>query len=176
MPTSCVHQLLPPQAPVFVSYRISQLYLITCHLPTHAMASCTHTLLSNTICQIDNSAGSEDEESRKRRICRSGCGVERTAGKGDTPGFPSRGEATITRDPRGHKKVELPRPAVAGKLNTVQSSLHLAQSWRANCDLQFMFHLLHVICRAQHYSCHYSIMPMSNLHLNQSRHFVFYGW
>jgi hypothetical protein len=30
----------------------------------------------------------EDKESRKRRVCRSGAGVEKTIGKGDTPGYP----------------------------------------------------------------------------------------
>ena len=82
----------------------------------------------------------ESKDSRSRRICRNGCGVEQNSGKGDTPGFPSLKHASITRDPRGHKKFNLPRPSSKHKNTLIQSSIYLSQSWRANCDFQLLYY------------------------------------
>ena len=37
----------------------------------------------------------EDKESKERRVCRAGAGIEVTQGKGDTEGFPLRSEGAI---------------------------------------------------------------------------------
>ena len=80
----------------------------------------------------------EDRDSKKCRVCRSGAGVEKIAGKGDTPGFKARKYAQVVHDPRGFDRLELPR----GKDNTrlLQSSTPMLQSWRANCDLQIILY------------------------------------
>lgn len=82
----------------------------------------------------------ETEEEKKRRICRSGCGVEKSPNDACTPGFSSREQAEIVRDARGHKKFELPRAGRKCKLQLLQTLLRLVQSWRANCDFQFLYY------------------------------------
>ena len=78
----------------------------------------------------------ENPESKRRRVCRGGGGVEKTYGKGDTPGFQLRGIPGICRDLRGFDKIELPR----NNNRILQSSIYQCQSWRANCDLQFLLY------------------------------------
>ena len=72
----------------------------------------------------------------KRCVCRSGAGVEQTAGKCDTPGFQLRKCPQITRDLRGYNRFELPRNCP----RSVQTSLWLAQGRRANCDIQVILY------------------------------------
>jgi hypothetical protein len=78
----------------------------------------------------------ETKDSKKRRVCRSGAGIEKTEGKGDTPGFVLREEPKIVKDVRGFNRLELPRK----NRRTVQSSLFLLQGWRANCDVQLILY------------------------------------
>ena len=63
----------------------------------------------------------------------------KTPGSADTPGFPSCGKPTIKRDLNG-TRLELPRPSIQKKLQMIPSSMFLCQSWRANCDFQYMFY------------------------------------
>ena len=81
----------------------------------------------------------ESAQDKQRRVCRSGCGIERTPGAADTPGFPACPRATIKTDQRG-TRLELPRPSTQKQLRMVQSSIYLCQSWRANCDFQYMYY------------------------------------
>ena len=78
----------------------------------------------------------EDKESKGRRVCRAGAGIEVTQGKGDTEGFPLRSEAAIIRDVRGFYRLELPRE----NRRTVQSSTWLVQGWQANLDIQILLY------------------------------------
>jgi hypothetical protein len=78
----------------------------------------------------------EDKESKRRRVCRAGAGIEVTQGKGDTEGFPLRSEAAIVRDVRGFYRLELPRE----NRRTVQSSTWWVQGWRANSDIQILLY------------------------------------
>jgi hypothetical protein len=72
-------------------------------------------------------------------MCRSGFGVEKTAMKCDTPGMHPRKKAEIKKDLRGYDRVDLPREEGDGWV--VQSSMFLAQGWRANYDLhQILLH------------------------------------
>ena len=73
---------------------------------------------------------------RDPRVCRAGAGVEKTPGKGDTPGFTPRDKPIIIDDPRGHKRIEMKR--INRYIN--QSSLVQALSWRGNCDVQFLIY------------------------------------
>ena len=83
---------------------------------------------------LKKSEKGEDKESKSRRVCRAGAGIEVTQGKGDTKGFPLRSEAAIVRDLRGFYRLELPRE----NRRTVQSSTWLVQGWRANSDIQIL--------------------------------------
>jgi hypothetical protein len=78
----------------------------------------------------------ETIEERKRRYCRSGAGIERNYGKCDTPGFIERENPTISRDPRGFDRVDLPR----NNRWVVQASSFLCQGWRGNCDIQYLLY------------------------------------
>jgi hypothetical protein len=78
----------------------------------------------------------ETRESKKRRVCRSGAGIEKIEGKGDTQGFILRDEPKIVKDVRGFDRLELPR----NNRRTVQSSLYLLRGWRANCDVQLILY------------------------------------
>lgn len=78
----------------------------------------------------------ETRDSKRRRCCRCGAGVEKTAFHSDTPGFPLRTEPAILHDLRGFDRLELPR----NNERTYQSSLSLVQSWRANCDIQILLY------------------------------------
>lgn len=69
-------------------------------------------------------------------MCRSGAGIEKIEGKGDTPGFILRDEPKIVKDVRGFDRLELPR----NNRRTVQSSLYLLRGWRANCDVQLILY------------------------------------
>ena len=69
-------------------------------------------------------------------MCRSGAGIEKIEGKGDTPGFILREEPKIVKDVCGFDRLELPR----NNRRTVQSSLYLLRGWRANCDVQLILY------------------------------------
>ena len=79
-----------------------------------------------------NSQDSEDTESKKRRVCRCGAGVEETPNMCDTPGFLLRIEPKLVRDLRGFDRLDLPR----NHRRIVATSKWLVQSWRVNCDIQ----------------------------------------
>ena len=88
----------------------------------------------------------ESNESKMRRMCRIGCGVERTPGKCDTPGFdcsgfPTVGSSRIKMDQRGFYKVELNRNHKNCGNKLLQSSMLCSQSWRANCDMQLLVYV-----------------------------------
>ena len=78
----------------------------------------------------------EDEDARKRRVCRCGAGVEATFMKCDTPGFQLRTSATILRDLRGFDRVDLCR----NNRSITQSSTFLMRGWRGNCDIQVLIY------------------------------------
>ena len=78
----------------------------------------------------------ESAESKKRRVCRCGAGVEENYMKCDTPGFIERKEATIVRDIRGFDRVDLPR----NNRRITQSSSYLMRGWRGNCDVQLLIY------------------------------------
>ena len=67
-------------------------------------------------------------------MCKVGCGMERTLGKADTPGFELQGSPSVDYDLRRAKKLKMPRNH--SRLN--QSSVDLLQSWRGNCDIQIL--------------------------------------
>ena len=72
---------------------------------------------------------------RGRRTCRFGAGTEKTKNCCDTGGFPLHDEAQF-RNVNGSEKFCMPRK----DSRTLQSSLDMLQSWRANCDLQFLLY------------------------------------
>ena len=43
----------------------------------------------------------ETPDEKRRQVCRSGCGIETTAFKCDTSGFPLRSEPTVVKDIHG---------------------------------------------------------------------------
>ena len=64
---------------------------------------------------------SESDEESKRRVCRSGAGVEGTYLQCDTPGFPILEEAVVVKDLRGFDRIDLPR----NDCRVTQSSTYL---------------------------------------------------
>jgi len=86
----------------------------------------------------------ETSKSKQRRECHAGCGVEKTHGKGDTPGFVLRKKTSLEKYARGFLKLQLPhdnkRKRDGKKRNPIQTSLWLAHGWRANCDLQLILY------------------------------------
>ena len=79
---------------------------------------------------------SEDKQSKKRKVCRCGAGVEKTPNMCDTPGFPLRPVPQLVHDLRGFDRLELPR----NNNRIVTTSKWLVQGWRANCDLQLLLY------------------------------------
>ena len=79
---------------------------------------------------------SEDKESRKRKVCRCGAGVEKTPNMCDTPGFPLRMKPMLVHNLRGFDRLEFPR----NHPRIVASSKWLLQGWRANCDIQIFLY------------------------------------
>jgi hypothetical protein len=79
----------------------------------------------------------ETPESKKRRVCRFGAGVEDTGNACDTPGFRYRESNVTVRDVRGFLRLELARQS---NRRILQSSTYLLQSWRANCDVQILLY------------------------------------
>ena len=77
---------------------------------------------------------SENKESKRRKVCRCGAGVEQTPDKCDTPGFPLRTEPELVHDLRGFDRLDLPQ----NHKRIVASSRWLLQGWRANCDIQVL--------------------------------------
>ena len=77
-----------------------------------------------------------DKTAKQRRICKIGAGIEATPNKNDTPGFPLIDSPSIIKDIRGFKRLELTR----NHNRISQTSLVLAQSWRANCDVQVLLY------------------------------------
>lgn len=67
----------------------------------------------------------ESPEEKKRRVCRSGAGVEAHFGACDTPGFVERKNPKITRDLRGFDRLDMPR----NQRRITQASTYLCQSW-----------------------------------------------
>ena len=112
---------------------------LTWHFQTRPSWKC-HVFYTNKyiVSQFCSFFSGKDEgaESKRRRVCRSGAGIEVTAGKGDTEGFPLRTEPKVVRDVRGFKRLELSRD----NRRTVQSSTFLLQGWRANCDIQILLY------------------------------------
>ena len=82
------------------------------------------------------SQDSEDKESKKRKVCRCGAGVEETPNMCDTPGFPLRTEPKLVQVLRGFDRLDLPR----NHRRIVASSNMLLQGWRANCDIQLLLY------------------------------------
>ena len=83
-----------------------------------------------------NSHESEDKESKKRKVCRCGAGVEETANKCNTPGFPLRDKPKLVRNLQGFDRLELPR----NHRRIIATSQWLVQGWRANCDIQILLY------------------------------------
>ena len=79
---------------------------------------------------------SESKESKKRKVCRCGAGVEERPDMCDTPGFPLRTEPKLVHDLRGFDRLELPW----NNRRIVASSRWLLQGWRANCDIQVLLY------------------------------------
>jgi hypothetical protein len=103
----------------------------------HTARFISYTVVNVT---IDNSrkADKSHPDDRKRRVCRAGCGVEKTAGQFDTPGFASRDAPELVKDERGFTRFEMTREVPPRRLNVIQTSLTLAHGWRANCDLKLL--------------------------------------
>ena len=59
-------------------------------------------------------------------MCRSGAGIEKIEGKGDTPGFILRDEPKIVKDVRGFDRLELSR----NNRRTVQCNMRLSKRKR----------------------------------------------
>ena len=78
----------------------------------------------------------ENKESKKRRVFRSGAGIEVSSGVGDTEGFPLRQDPAIVKDFRGFRRLELPRY----DRRTVKTSSYLLQGWRGKCDIQLLLY------------------------------------
>ena len=79
---------------------------------------------------------SEESASKRRRVCRTGAGIEDTAGLADTPGFKLRTHPEIVHDVRNFFRLELPR----NDRRTTLVSAPMLQSWRANCDCQVILY------------------------------------
>jgi hypothetical protein len=79
---------------------------------------------------------SENKESKRRKVCRCGAGVEQTPDKCNTPGFPLRTEPELVHDLRGFDRLDLPQ----NHRKIVASSRWLLQGWRANCDIQVLLY------------------------------------
>jgi hypothetical protein len=74
-------------------------------------------------------------------VCRAGCGIERKPNSCETPGFGSTEIAQKIFDPRGFYRIHLPRTdKLYLKQKLIQTSIPLVQSWRANCDMQFIMY------------------------------------
>ena len=87
----------------------------------------------------------DDPESKKRRVCRAGAGVEFTYGKCDTPGFSLQQKSKIVYVPRDYWRMSLQR----NDKRLLQSSVFLAQSTRANGDVSVLLYdksFLHPSC------------------------------
>jgi len=74
--------------------------------------------------------------SPKCRRCRSGCGVEKSPGCGDTPGWPIQEKDTINAGTRGFMELCMKR----NERRINQTSLYCLQSWRANCDVKILLY------------------------------------
>jgi hypothetical protein len=72
----------------------------------------------------------------RERVCRCGAGREKTAGSGDTPGFPLTDHPAVVH---GHQRCQqLKMPRNHGRMN--QTSKSLLQCWRGNCDIQIIIY------------------------------------
>jgi hypothetical protein len=76
------------------------------------------------------------KEEKKRRWCQCGAGIEQNYGKCDTPGFIIQEIQTITRDPQGFDRFDMPR----NNQRVVQASSFLCQGWHGNCDIQYLLY------------------------------------
>ena len=77
---------------------------------------------------------SESPYHRKRRTCKTGCGMEATPGKCDTPGFALADTPSIRYDHKRTQKLYMPR----NNSRVNQTSVDLLRSWRGNCDVQII--------------------------------------
>jgi hypothetical protein len=83
-----------------------------------------------------NSQESETKESKRRKVCRCGAGVEETPNMCNTPGFPLSTEPKLVHDLQGFDRLDLPR----NNRRIIASSRWLLQGWRANCDIQVLLY------------------------------------
>ena len=67
-------------------------------------------------------------------MCKAGCGAEKTKGQCDTPGFKLSTESAVKTDHRRCQKLQMAR----NHPRVTQTSHHMIQSWRANCDVQIL--------------------------------------
>jgi hypothetical protein len=95
-----------------------------------------HTCSSYCLRKRKRTAKGESKDSKRRRICREGAGIEKHPDMADTPGFPKCNHPSIVKDIRGYLKPLLQRK----NIRTVQTSLLLSQGWRANCDFQVLLY------------------------------------
>ena len=107
----------------------------------HDTASCqkrfqTHKCSAYCMRKRTLTDSKESAESKLRRVCRCGAGVEEQYMKCNTPGFALREKADIVRDIRGFDRVDLPR----NNRRITQSSKYLMQGWRGNCDIQLLIY------------------------------------
>ena len=93
-----------------------------------------HCLMKQTMVHV--CSGFCMREKNGKRVCKAGCGMEKTKFKCDTPGFPLRETAEVKYD---HKRsLKLYMPQNHARIN--QTSSHMLQSWRANCDVQLLIY------------------------------------
>lgn len=105
------------------------------------LASCQarfqkHRCSSYCMRKRQNTQAGESAESKLRRVCRCGAGVEQTFLKNDTPGFTLSQKAVIMRDIRGFDRVDL----VRNTRRITQASAFLMQGWRGNSDIQYLIY------------------------------------
>ena len=75
----------------------------------------------------------------KLRICRFGAGIEKTEGRGDTPGVELTDTPYFETARSGFRKLRMPR----NDKHVNQVSAVMLQSWRANCDVQILIYDSH---------------------------------
>jgi hypothetical protein len=92
----------------------------------------------NEFCMRKRKLVSSDEspESKRRRVCRCGGGIEANYKKCDTPGFQLHTDPRLVRDMRGFDRVDLPR----NNRRITQASTYIMRGWRANCDIQLLLY------------------------------------
>ena len=92
-------------------------------------------VLSNVFTSFDSKAD-EDSESKRRRTCRAGAGIEATYVLCNTDGFQERDNAKIIFDHRNFFRIDLPR----NNKRLLKSSRFLISSNRASGDVSVMLY------------------------------------